>query len=172
MSVSSSFISSVVASSAPLLCEALHLSKLISPGTARGRFENKVKGSRSELRKLRNKVYVRMLSGQNAAKHLIKFRAQGEAFIEAYKEDSSDFEMECLRRRLEVTEHAVAASEETKAQILIRQQPPVQVFHLVPSHHLSGGCCQQQPGQGLHHLHCLRLLGLQQQHREHNCGYH
>ena len=86
MSSKTSLTSSVVASLAPPVCEALHLSKHISPGLARGRLKNEKNGWRSELSKLRNKVYVRMFSGQSASKCLSNYRAQAESFMEALKE--------------------------------------------------------------------------------------
>ena len=117
MSSKTSLTSSVVASLAPPVCEALHLSKHISPGLARGRLKNEKNGWRSELRKLRNKVYVRMFSGQSASKCLSNYRAKAEGFMEALKENLSKFEVDCLKRRLEKTEHAVAASGETKVPV-------------------------------------------------------
>ena len=99
MFLATSFKSSVVPSPAPPVCEGLHLSKHISPGLARGRLKNDENGWRSELRKLRNKVYVRMFSGQNAAKCLWKYRAQSEAFMEALQEGMPKFEIDCLKRR-------------------------------------------------------------------------
>ena len=80
MSLKASHKSSVVASPAPPVCEVLHLSKHLSPGLARGRLNS----SRSVLRNLRNKVYIRMFSGQSASRSLIKYRAQAEALLEAF----------------------------------------------------------------------------------------
>ena len=116
MSMTTSPKSSVVASPAPSICEALHLSNHISPGLARGRLKNKVNPWRSELRKLRNKVYVRMFSGQCAVKCLSSYQAQAQAFIKA-QEGLSKFEVDCVKRRLKQTEQAVAASGEAKAPV-------------------------------------------------------
>ena len=113
MSISTSTISSVVASPAPLVCEALHLSKYSSPGKqheARGRFKNTMSGLRSDLRKLRNKVYVRIFSGQGVVKHLLTYQFLTESFIREYKTVLSVEEVDSFHRRLKVTKNAVAAS--------------------------------------------------------------
>ena len=113
MSSKTSHTSSVVASLAPLVCEALHLSKHFSPGLASGRW----KSSRSVFRKLRNKVYIRMFSGQSASKSLIKYKAKAEVLLEALKEELSEDEVECFKIRIAKTEFAVAAAGEIEAPI-------------------------------------------------------
>ena len=96
MSLATSLKYSVVPSPAPLVCEGLHLSKHFSPGLASGRW----KSSRSVLRKLRNKVYIRMFSGQSASKSLIKYRAHAEVLLEALKEELSEDEVDCFKVKI------------------------------------------------------------------------
>lgn len=66
--------------------------------------------TRSELRKLRNKVYIRILTSQSIHKQLNKYRHQTEAFIEERKQELPVHEVATLYKRVERTEKAAAVS--------------------------------------------------------------
>lgn len=64
--------------------------------------------SRSDLRKLRNKVYVRIFSSQNIQKHLLKYQNLTQEFIKRFESQLTWTEVCSLRRRVEVTVNAAA----------------------------------------------------------------
>ena len=68
-------------------------------------------GSRFELRKLRNKVYVRIFSGQSVQKHLKKYQSLTQAFIKKFETKLSLEEIGALKKRLSSTENAAGASD-------------------------------------------------------------
>ena len=66
--------------------------------------------TRAELRKLRNKIYVRIISKQNFHNHLRKYSSLTEAFISISGSSLHPEEIADLRSRLKLTEKAAAAA--------------------------------------------------------------
>ena len=66
--------------------------------------------TRSQLRGLRNKVYVRLLSSQSVEKHLMKYQSLTEIFMEEKKTELSLNEIAALESRVQRTEKASVQS--------------------------------------------------------------
>ena len=66
--------------------------------------------TRNQLRKLRNKIYVRIISKQNFHNHLRKYSYLTEVFISSCGPSLLPEEIADLRSRLELTEKAAAAA--------------------------------------------------------------
>ena len=75
---------------------------------ASGRFQIKMSVTRSELRTLRNKVYVRLLSSKNVKSHLVKYKFLTDIFMEEKRTELSMNELAAIKSRVKKTEEAAA----------------------------------------------------------------
>jgi len=80
---------------------------------ASGSYKIKMADLRSELRKLRNKVYVRILSHQSVEKQLTRYQNLIAAFIKRFSTELSSQQIAALQRRVHVTERAASAAAAT-----------------------------------------------------------
>ena len=66
--------------------------------------------TRSELRRLRNKVYVRILSRQSIQKHLDNYQNLAQVYIKKFERKLDEEELVAIKSRVEVKKEAAAAA--------------------------------------------------------------
>ena len=79
----------------------------------------KMSVTRSELRKTRNKIYVRLLSRKCVWKQLRHYQSKIEVFIEESLPELSNNEIAALFRRVQITEKAAEESSKVSGYCVV-----------------------------------------------------